>query len=364
MKTEEIIDAIGGIDEEMIRSALKTRKSVRRKKIWKRIIPAALVAIFAAFLVIMPKGVGRTTNPKYVVPINETQIYYTSHESVFRSRALCLYDSENGKTERLLKNSIAIQTPSGIVGFNTQDGSLYELSGTDSKKIGEVKSCAAGSIAEHYALIDNELYYLKDGKAICKENITTGQVVELVKRGERFEFISDLGFCGRKMFYTDAGVYDNEVRLNVYTADTETGKEEQVCWIKADDGSDFTGSYHITYFNDFLTVCFKDGIYIVDVDDLSCKRLSKTGTYSISLHDNKLYFISTVEEPSGQYYNYSDYLSCIDLATGEEMVIMPVDSGNAAWGLYVTDNGFFYVNIRDGLYYQDFDEEKPVHIDK
>ena len=219
-------------------------------------------------------------------------------------------------------------------------------------------------MAEYYAALDNELFYIKDGKAIIKENWETGQITELLRREEKFDFIHDLGFCGTKMFYTDSVRRSGVTILNVYTADS-TGQEIKVCEIQADDGSDFTGAYHVTYFDDFLAVSFTDGIFIIDAEDHSCRKISDTNTYSISLHDGKLYFISYEAIPSGEYFDYEYYISCIDLDSGEETRMMPFDNnGNIKWQFIVTDKGVFYVDIASGLYYLEFGNDKPVHIDK
>ena len=264
MKTDQIIDAIGEIDEELVVSAFETRQGTetavqkqtvsdgapagakKKKKKWF-IIPAALAAVFALFLIIMPKGMGSTTNQKYVVPISDTQIYFTSHSTRFRQEALCLYDTETGKTTRILNNTIALKTASGIIGFNRADGSIYKLSGEQAEKIGEAKSDIKWM--DNYAFAGDELYFLYSWKAVCKENIKTGQVTELVRRENKFDYVNDLGISGGKVFYTDTGVPDGEVRLNVYTVD-DTGQETKVCEIKAEDGSDFTGAYKVTYFDE------------------------------------------------------------------------------------------------------------------
>ncbi len=77
MKTDKIIDAIGEIDEELVVSALGSRQGAeaamqkqavsdgtpagaqKKKKKWF-IIPAALAAVFALFLIIMPGGMAST----------------------------------------------------------------------------------------------------------------------------------------------------------------------------------------------------------------------------------------------------------------------------------------------------------------
>ena len=79
MKTDQIMDAIGEIDEDLVVSVLETRQGMetavqkqtvsdgmpadakQKKKKWF-IIPAALAAVFALFLIIVPKGMGSTTN--------------------------------------------------------------------------------------------------------------------------------------------------------------------------------------------------------------------------------------------------------------------------------------------------------------
>ena len=389
MKTDQIIDAIGEIDEELIVSALGSRQGAeaavqkqavrdeapagaqKKKKKWF-IIPAALAAVFALFLIIMPGGMGSTTNQKYVVPISDTQIYFTSHPTRFRQEALCLYDTETGKTTRILNNTIALKTASGIIGFNRADGSIYKLSGEQAEKIGELKSEI--KLTSDYAFAGDELYFLYSWKAVCKENIKTGQVTELVRRENKFGYVDDLGISGGKVFYTDTGVSDGEVRLNVYTVD-DTGQETKVCEIKAEDGSDFTGAYKVTYFDDYLTVSIFDGLFIIDAETLSCRKIRNKGTGSISLHDGKLYFTDE--------YLSNEYLLCIDPVSGEETAVMPVKSaysidsvsGEAttltsaknvynSWGFYVTGKGCFYVDIRTGLYYWPFGADQPVHIDK
>ena len=389
MKTDQIIDAIGEIDEELVVSALETRQGAeavmqkqavsdatpadtkKKKKKWL-IIPAALAAVFALFLIIMPKGMGSTTNQKYVVPISDTQIYFTSHPTCFRQEALCLYDTESGKTTRILNNTIALKTASGIIGFNRADGSIYKLSGEQAEKIGEAKSDIKWM--DNYAFAGDELYFLYSRKAVCKANIRTGQVTELVRREDKFGYVDNLGISGGKVFYTDTGVPDGEVRLNVYTVD-DTGQETKVCEIKAEDGSDFTGAYKVTYFDDYLTVSIFDGLFIIDAETLSCRKIRNKGTGSISLHDGKLYFTDE--------YLSNEYLLCIDPVSGEETAVMSAKnvysigsvSGEAttltsaknvynSWGFYVTGKGCFYVDIRTGLYYWPFGADQPVHIDK
>ena len=389
MKTDQIIDAIGEIDEELVVSALETRQGTeaavqkqtvsdgtpadakKKKKKWF-IIPAALAAVFALFLIIMPKGMGSTTNQKYVVPISDTQIYFTSHSTRFRQEALCLYDTETGKTTRILNNTIALKTASGIVGFNRADGSIYKLSGVQAEKIGGLKSEI--KLMSDYAFAGDELYYLKSWQAVCKENIITGQVTELVRREDKYGYVDDLGISGGKVFYTDSEIADGEARLNVYTVD-DTGQETKVCEIKAEDGSDFTGAYTVTYFDDYLTVSIFDGLFIIDAETLSCRKIRNKGTGSISLYDGKLYFTDE--------YLSDEYLLCIDPVSGEETAVMSAKnvysigsvSGEAttltsvknvynSWGLYVTDSGLFYVDIRTGLYYWPFGADQPVHIDK
>ena len=135
----------------------------------------------------------------------------------------------------------------------------------------------------------------------------------------------------------------------------------------------------MTYFDDYLTVSIFDGLFIIDAETLSCRKIRNKGTGSISLHDGKLYFTDE--------YLSNEYLLCIDPASGEETAVMPVKSayninpvsGEAtavtmavttaenvynSWGLYVTDSGLFYVDIRTGLYYWPFGADQPVHIDK
>ena len=389
MKTDQIIDAIGEIDEELVVSALETRQGAeavmqkqalsdatpadtkKKKKKWL-IIPTALAAVFALFLIIMPGGMGSTTNQKYVVPISDTQIYFTSHPTCFRQEALCLYDTETDKTTRILNNTIALKTDSGIIGFNRADGSIYKLSGVQAEKIGEAK--ADIKWMDNYAFAGDELYFLYSRKAVCKENIKTGQVTELVRREDKFGYVDNLGISGGKVFYTDTGVPDGEVRLNVYTVD-DTGQETKVCEIKAEDGSDFTGAYKVTYFDDYLTVSIFDGLFIIDAETLSCRKIRNKGTGSISLHDGKLYFTDE--------YLSNEYLLCIDPVSGEETAVMSAKnvysigsvSGEAttltsaknvynSWGFYVTGKGCFYVDIRTGLYYWPFGADQPVHIDK
>ena len=366
MKTDERIDAIGRTDEAPVQSAQESRTDTeaagqeqairdgtsagvqKKKKKWL-VILAALAAVFVLFLIIMPKSRGSTTNPKYVVPINDTQIYFFSLPTRFRKGALCLYDTETGKTRRILDNTIALKTASGIIGFDRVSGSIYRLSGEQAEKIGEIKSDIKW-MNDCYAFAENELYFLRQGKVLCKENIQTGQVTELAGRTAEFSYMNHLGLCGGKIFFTDTGIYDGEVRLNVYTLD-DAGQETKVCEIKAADGSDFTGAYRVTYFDDFLTVGLFDGLYIIDAEDLSCRKIMNAGPGSVSLYNGKLYFTD----------DYS--LSCIDLATGEKTAVMPLNNVNDGWGLYVTGKGFFYVEMRTGLYYRPFDADQPVHID-
>ena len=367
MKTDQIINAIGEIDEELVVSTLETRQGTEtavqkqtvsdgtpvgakiKKKKWF-IIPAALASIFALSLIILPKSMGSTTNQKHVVPISDTQIYFSSFPTRFRKGALCLYDTETGKTRRILDNTIALKTASGIIGFDRASGSIYRLSGEQAEKIGVVKSDIKW-MNDCYAFADNELYFLRQGKVLCKENIQTGQVTELVNRTAKFDFINDLGLCGGKVFFTDNGIYDGEVRLNVYTL-SDTGQETKVCEIKAEDGSDFTGAYRVNYFDDFLTVSIFDGLFVIDAETLSCRKIMNYGPLSVSLYNGKLYFTN----------DYS--LSCIDPATGEKTAVMSLNNVNDGWGLYVTDKGFFYVEMVSGLFYQPFGADQPVHIDK
>lgn len=389
MKTDQIIDAIGEIDEELVVSALETRQGAeavmqkqavsdatpadtkKKKKKWL-IIPAALAAVFALFLIIMPGGMGSTTNQKYVVPISDTQIFFTSHPTCFRQEALCLYDTESGKATRILNNTIALKTDSGIIGFNRADGSIYKLSGVQAEKIGELKSEI--KLTSDYAFAGDELYFLYSWKAVCKENIKTGQVTELVRRENKFDYVNDLGISGGKVFYTDTGVPDGEVRLNVYTVD-DTGQETKVCEIKAEDGSDFTGAYKVTYFDDYLTVSIFDGLFIIDAETLSCRKIRNKGTGSISLHDGKLYF--TDEYLSNEYLLYIDPVSgeetavmsaknvySIGSVSGEETTTTTAQNVYNGWGFYVTGKGCFYVDARTGLYYWPFGADQPVHIDK
>lgn len=262
MKTDQIIDAIGEIDEELVVSALETRQGTetavqkqtvsdgapagakKKKKKWF-IIPTALAAVFALFLIIMPGGMGSTTNQKYVVPISDSQIYFTSHSTRFRQEALCLYDTETGKTTRILNNTIALKTASGIIGFNRADGSIYKLSGEQAEKIGEAKSDIKWM--DNYAFAGDELYFLYSWKAVCKENIKTGQVTELVRRENKFGY--------------------------------------------------------------------------------------------------------NINPVSGE-------------ATTVTMAVTTAENVYNSWGLYVTDSGLFYVDIRTGLYYWPFGADQPVHIDK
>ena len=369
MKTDQIIDAIGGIDEELVLSALETRRVVEvpaqtdrsaeksRRKRRGLTAAAMLLAVFVAFIAILPGSMGYTVF-RNVIKSESGMIYYHSYKKNLFGRPVSkgtyAYSKEGIRTKLDIGGHL-ISTAEGPMlltnSLSQTSNKIYRLSGTQVQLLGSIEAKVEGAnYRSDFEIIDikgDDVYYVHHMRVICKENIKTNDMTVLIPYSDEMVYSAgNVAVCNSYLFYrSDWGIE---------ALDLKTGKTVRVFDPPESEKESFGGQHGWSVYGDRLIITGQFGIYIIDCDTLQVRKIC---TISASI-EHDCY--------KGKIYcNTSGGFAAIDIETGD--VLYPLNSKVVDGSeITVVDGGCYYSRsgpVGFGLYYCDFETQAITQID-
>ena len=364
MKTEQLIDAIGSIDDGLLQSAQETRGTVKaadiqtekrpklpgKKKKWLK--AAAVLIVVALAASVFPGGQGYTIFYD-LIKSEDGLIYYHSHKKGIFQRVFFkgtyAYDKESGSRTKLQRSGLLLDTTEGPMllaqsFFFTKDR-LYRINGTELELAGEIDARGNSSTYEVIDIIGDDAYCLYQNKSIYRENIKTGEKTDIID--SEVPYISEsLAVYGSRLFYRTGSGID--------MLDMNTGEIITVFEASGEYADVFNGQTGQKLFGKYYIITGENCIIAIDCETLAFKKLSEHGcltSRSIDFYKGKI------------YYNDRGSLRSVDPDTGEIVLYYAEINGTE---LIVVDGGFFYSiggPIGLGIYFFDLATKKITQID-
>lgn len=360
MKNENILDAIGMINETAVQDAKAYQKPRSRSWMkWGAMAACLCLIVMGGIFAALNGGLWRVAcgHTSHSITLSDNSMYFSEAE-----KGAYLYDTVNSKTIKIADfGGVFYDTASGVHLLDHATGELYSVVGKEIKKIGSLEYSGPDYDAALHSLY---LIDVLDGVAYWTsvyQDANSGSIYKNV-------FATDFATGEKRelLVLHDSGTFEGNVIGDTlyYFNNTDNGSIESLDLTTMEVVTLYTVSDDVTVNDVFFyenSIVFETnmGLYQLTYKDQTPEKLTDIvpTTHAFDRSADKLYYVAEVEADT-------EALISFDLVTGEVTEIVKMDDYTYT-EIVICENGYFFTDPSDsegGLFYYNFETDTVSKI--